>query len=351
MKISALSFPILIVIFLIAAVVIWVAGIRLSTSTDTIAEKFGLGGALGGLVLLSIVTNLPEIAIVISASLHNNFEMATGNLLGGIAVQTLVIVVLDVFGLGNKDTLTKRSTSLVLVLEATLVLVVLALVVIGHQMPASLVLYRVTPAGFLILISWLVGIKIISKTRKTLPEISEEKMDGENKDDNKKDDKKNKKNNTGKAILIFIICSIATLAAGVALEVTSNAIAKHIGMQGVIFGATILAAITSLPEISTGLEAVWLKDYEMAVSDILGGNAFLPVLFLLASICSPAGAGILPKAQKTDIYLAGLSMVLTAVYIAGLIIQPKKQYLRMGIDSIVILVVYILGIIGLVFVT
>ncbi len=43
-------------------------------------------------------------------------------------------------------------------------------------------------------------------------------------------------------------------------------------------------------------------------------------------------------------------MILTAVYIAGLIIQPKKQYLRIGIDSIVILVVYILGIIGLMFV-
>lgn len=350
MKIPALSFPILIVIFLIAAVVIWVAGTRLSKSTDTIAEKFGLGEALGGLVLLAIVTNLPEIAIVISASQHNNFEMATGNLLGGIAVQTLVIVVLDIFGLGNQDTLTKRSTSLVLVLEATLVLIVLALVVIGHQLPASLVFYRVTPAGFLILISWVIGIKIISKTRKTLPEISEEKIDGENKDDNKKDDKENKKNNTGKAILIFIICSIATLAAGVALEVTSDAIAKHIGMQGVIFGATILAAITSLPEISTGLAAIWMKDYQMAISDILGGNAFLPVLFLLASISSPTGAAALPKAQKTDIYLAGLSMVLTGVYIAGLIIQPKKQYLRMGIDSIVILVVYILGIIGLVFV-
>src|SRR4051812_31513192 len=118
MNMTSLSFPVQIVIFVIAGIVIWVAGINLSKSTDTLSGKFGLGQALGGLILLAIVTNLPEIAIVVSASLRGDFELATGNLLGGIAVQTVVIVVLDFFGLGSRDTLTGRSTSLVLVLEA-----------------------------------------------------------------------------------------------------------------------------------------------------------------------------------------------------------------------------------------
>src|SRR5215210_800937 len=344
MDLSSLPFPVQIAIFLVAGVVIWIAGIRLSASTDTISEKFGWGEALGGLILLAIVTNLPEIAIVVTASMHNNFELATGNLLGGIAVQTLVIVVLDAFGLGNQDTLTNRSTSLVLVLEAVLVLAVLSLVVIGHQLPASLALFRITPASFLIFLCWVVGISVISKTRKRLPDISQEKKKLQK---NKKADDKDK--SIGKAIFIFMTCAIATLAAGAALEGTSNAIAKQFHMEGVIFGATILAAITALPEISTGLAAVRMKDYEMAISDILGGNDFLPVLFLLASVLSSKRAAALPHAQKSDIYLAGLAMVLTAVYIAGLIIQPKKQYLRMGVDSIVILMLYILGIIGLVY--
>jgi cation:H+ antiporter len=345
MDIASFSFPVMLLIFAVAGFVIWFAGIKLSYATDSLSEKFGLGEALGGLLLLAIVTNLPEIAIVVSASIDNNVELAIGNILGGIAIQTVVIVILDVFGCGKENSITSQSSSLVLVLEGVMVLAILSLVVVGHEMPPSVSFLRVTPAALLIFILWVAGTSIISKTKNKLPDIAKNKKPKTAA--NKQSEKQ--KSSTTKSVIIFVVCALATLASGVVLEITSNAIATQIGMNGVVFGATILAAVTALPEISTGFAAVWIGDYEMALSDIFGGNAFLPVLFLLASVCSPTGHKALPKAHKSDIYLTALGMLLTTIYMVGIIVQPKKQVLNMGLDSLVVLIVYILGIIGLFF--
>ena len=116
-------------------------------------------------------------------------------------------------------------------------------------------------------------------------------------------------------------------------------------MEGVLFGATILAAATSLPEVSTGLASIRLKAYSLAVSDIFGGNAFLPVLLALATLVS--GKAVLPSAQKSDLYLTSLGILLTVIYQCGFLFRPKRQIVRMGIDSFVVLVVYLMGIGGL----
>jgi cation:H+ antiporter len=92
------SLSALALVFALAVGAAWAAGIRLSDTTDVLLERFGLGQALGGLILLAVVTNLPEIAITASASLNGELGVAVGNILGGIAIQTAVLVLVDVFG-------------------------------------------------------------------------------------------------------------------------------------------------------------------------------------------------------------------------------------------------------------
>ncbi|MCE5289420.1 MAG: sodium:calcium antiporter [Nocardiaceae bacterium] len=348
---SALSLPILLLIFVVAGAVIWIAGISLSSQTDVLSTRLHFGAALGGLILLAVATNLPEIAIVVSASVQGHVGVAVGNILGGIAIQTVVLVILDAVGVRGDHPLTYRAASLVLVLESLLVVVVLAVVVAGTQLPGDLIALRLTPGPVLITILWFAGLFLVSKARRSLPwHESGQAPDGQqpprgHKRQHVEQQARARGISTRKSALIFTAAAAATLAAGVALEVSGNAIADHIGLSGVLFGATVLAAATSLPEVSTGLASVKHGDYQLAVSDVFGGNAFLPVLFLAATLLS--GKSVLAQAHATDIYLTSLGMLLTLVYAAGLLFRPSRRFARIGVDSLVVLVLYSVGLAGL----
>jgi cation:H+ antiporter len=343
-----LPLPILSLVFLAAGAVVWIAGVYVSKTTDVLSSRFKLGEALGGAILLAIVTNLPEIAITISGALRNQIGIATGNILGGIAIQTVVLVVLDFLGTGKKMPLIGHAASLDLVLEAVLVVVMLALVVMGHQLPDKLVWHGITPDTVVICVAWIAGLYLIGKARGNLPwESGGDAPGGQPRrtERQKKEKAEGQKASTAWTATIFMIAAVATLAAGVVLQQTSETMAKQLGLSGVVFGATILAAITALPEVSTGFAAVKLGDYKLAISDIFGGNAFLPVIFLAATLVS--GKALLPQATKADMYLTALGMLLTAVYIYGLVFRPRRQMARMGVDSFVVLIVYVVGVAGL----
>ena len=121
----------LVAVFAGSAAAIRVAGVQLSRQTDVLSTRLHLGAALGGLIPLALATNLPEIAIVASAAVSGSVGVAVGNILGGIAIQLVVLVVLVVLG---------------------------ALDVLGTQLPAVLVAARLTPAPVLIAGLWVTGL-------------------------------------------------------------------------------------------------------------------------------------------------------------------------------------------------
>jgi cation:H+ antiporter len=347
-----LATPWLAGIFLGASIAVWLAGVQLSNATDVLSERLGLGQALGGVILLAIATNLPEIAITASAAVAGDMGLAVGNILGGIAIQTVVLVILDAWGARDGPPLSYRSASLALVLEAALVIAVLIIAIMATQLPASLMVARLTPGAVGIAVLWMGGIWLLGRAANGLPwrdaEVGAQHVQVKPKGHSKTARESGEaapKVSTARATLVFAAAAAVTLVAGVLLEQSGSGIAGRVGLSGVLFGATVLAAATALPEVSTGLASMRLKDYQLAVSDIFGGNAFLPVLFLVASLLS--GRAVLPDAGKSDIYLAALGVLLTTVYAAGLIFRPRRKLLGMGLDSLAVLVLYLVGVAGL----
>jgi cation:H+ antiporter len=323
------SITLWVLLFALATYAIWRAGSVLVDATDAIDDRWNLGAALGGAILLAVATNLPEIAIVFSAASKGNTDVIVGNLLGGVAIQTTLLALFDC-RLQGQLPLTQRASSLVLVLEGLLVVAVLYICIMGTQLPATLIFEGITPGPFLITLIWLAGLWLIgwvNRNRATAPEgaVPTGKPTG----------------SLAKVYWVFVMASLVTLVAGVILEWSGEKIAAQLHIDGVLFGATVLAAATSLPEISTGLRAVRKGDYQLAVSDIFGGNLFLPVLFLPATLIS--GRAILPLAQKSDIYIAALAGFLTCLYLIGLLVRPEKKLFRLGLDSLAVLLFYVVG--------
>jgi cation:H+ antiporter len=204
--------------------------------------------------------------------------------------------------------------------------------------------FRSSPIEWIIFGIWLGSIYFISRIGKA--DAAREKAQEEI--HHARHPSKRFQGGTTKAILELLIGAVIILFAGWLLEASGEIVANRFNINGVIFGGTILALCTALPEISTGIASAQIRDYNMAVSDIFGGNAFLPTLFLFASLIG--GDAILPTLKPSDLYLTTLGIILTSIYMVGMLIPTHKQIFRMGIDSFVVLWIYLLGIVGLLFI-
>lgn len=333
----------IIAIFAASGGIIWWAGNVLAYSTDAIDSHVGWGEGMGGAVFLAIATNLPEVAIIVGCAYTHTMALAVGNILGGIAIQTVVLVILDGPALRRNIPLMSTVRSLTIVLQGMVLVGILMFCILGALMPRNLIVFRVTPAEIAIVIAWLAGLWLVQQNEdrvewraghEALAEATHmvESSGG----------------SLSKALRYFAIAAGATLLCGIALELASSELAARMHWQGVIFGATALAAVTALPEVTTGLSAIKAGKFELAISDIIGGNAFLPVLFLLGTLLS--GEALLPDAQGPDLYLTALGALLTVVYCAGAVLRSKRLVFGAGIDSLIVFCLYVVGIAGLLFV-
>jgi cation:H+ antiporter len=134
------------------------------------------------------------------------------------------------------------------------------------------------------------------------------------------------------------VASLVTLFAGVMLEQTGNELAGHLGMNGVVFGATILAAVTALPEVSSGIAAVRLGQVGLAMSDIYGGNAMQLTFFPLADFL--ADSPVLPTASPESLWLGGTGAVVTGIMAWGLLTRSETKLFGFGRDSLLVLATY-----------
>jgi cation:H+ antiporter len=332
--------------FAVFAAITWAAGIWLTRTTDAIDAKYKLGSAFGGLLILGITTSLPEISVAVSAALQHHYGIIIGTLVGGIAMQTVVISLLDA-RMKERVGLTFDAASLTLVVEATLVILVTVAAILAIRTPVVIPHTAISLTSLLIFGLWLGGLWLVYRIRQGLPwraEAMEAKPGREHHERRQAVNHPSLKKASNRRVFgILALASLATLIAGVGLQSTGNTLAGDWGIGSGLFAATFIAFAGALPNISTGFASIDIGDYKLAMSDIFGGNAFMPALFIVCDIV--AGQPVLKHATSSDIWFAAIGVLVTCIYIIGLIVRPRRVFLRMGIDSILGLCLYITGLI------
>ena len=249
----------------------------------------------------------------------------------------------------GEQPLTFLVGSLVPVVEGLAVVFVVGEVLLGALLPASYAIGPASPASIAIVATWLGLLWVLNHVQRrprwelVMPGAQPGRPDRSVREP--KHPKQHAHRPTLIVAAMFAAGCVVTLIGGVVLERGGDVLAGRAGINGVIFGATVLALATALPEISSGIAAVRVGDHQLATGDIFGGNAFQVCLFLVADLI--AGRPVLPTAGIQNSWLGGLGIVLTVIYVIGVVVRPSRCLLRLGVDSILVVIVFALGVVGL----
>lgn len=326
-------------VFIAAAIGIWLAGTRLAIYADAIAARKRIGQAFMGLIFVAAATSLPELVTTLYGAHVGEAQLVLGNMFGGITMQTAILAVVDLFIVSYA--LTSYPSGPTSALEATLLIALLAMLLGLHAvgefaLPFGVglgtVILGFAYIGIVMMLrhydgvqSWIPVESIDAALPRKIDEASSvEGIDGKG---------------TAGLIVGFALMGAAILMCGLALIATSAAIAEQTGLGSSFIGMTLLATATSLPEVSTTISAVRIGAYSMAISNIFGSNLLMVVMVLPADLAYH-GAPILGAMDKGTAFAIISGILVTAIYLAGLIIRSRRTFLRMGIDSALVLLIY-----------
>lgn len=329
-------------IFAVAAAAVWAAGTRMARYADIIGEKTGIGHAAIGLLLLGGVTSLPEAAVAASAAWSGATALAVNNVLGGVAMQVAILALAD-FAIGRRA-LTSVVPNPITMLQGALNVVLLAIVGAGI-LAGDFVVFGAGVWSWGVLAFYLVSIRLLAVTRDThpwsatpMPEQAGPRLSSSSADDG--EDQATPFRDT---LIFTAVASAVILVAGFLLAQTGEAIAQQTGIGSSFVGAVLVAISTSLPEVSTVLAAARLGLFTMAISDIFGTNLFDIALIWLVDVMSP-GEAVLSTVGRFSSFAVLLAIAVTALFVVGLAERRDRTVLRLGIDSIAVVAVYIGGV-------
>ncbi len=86
--------------------------------------------------------------------------------------------------------------------------------------------------------------------------------------------------------------------------------------------------------------AVRLRSYTMAISNIFGSNLIMIILLLPADLLYTEGL-VLAEADSIASFAIITGIIVTIIYVIGLVIRSRRTVFGVGVDSLLVLAIYI----------
>jgi cation:H+ antiporter len=329
--------------FVATAIVVVLAGTRLSVFGDALGDRTGLGSGLVGLIFLAAVTSLPELVVSLTSVIQCNdpqqgADLATGNMLGSNVFNLLILSLMALlfprkFDPGRMDDPHTDSTIYGLVMLGIFAMAFLASGVSEFLIPGL----RCSWATLLLPITY--GF-ILKREHRQQSETEKE--------DHLPSEQKLAQIPAPNFYSILGILCLLIIGGGIILSFLGSRMALPpeqggFGLEASLIGTVFLAISTSLPELVISIASVRMGFLDMAVGNVLGSNMFNLLIVFAADTAMRKGT-LLSHASSRHWTSVGLIFLLTLF--AGLLLRVRNRRAATTIATVMI-AAYVAAMLGL----
>jgi len=316
------------VTFFLSAALIVFAAMLLAKYGDVIAVRTRLGGMFIGVLLLAGVTSLPEVLTTISSLYQGVPDLAAGNLLGSNLFNMFLLAVLDLL---HRKERVLRKAALKHALTGSLTVFLIGLVVFFMLADIKLQIGWVGLDSVIIMLVYIVGIRLIQTNQshgisaalqqEDIPEGTPALWKG---------------------LLGFSLAAIGLVIVTPWMVQSSAEIAEITGLGMTFVGTTLVAIVTSLPELVTTIAAVKLGADDMAIGNLFGSNLFNMFALGLTDVFYLQGR-FLGVIDPAFLLVGMLGLLMTGLGLIGNLARLEKRIWFIELDALALMMLYFVG--------
>ncbi len=330
-----MSLGLVVTLYLGLAIITVFATTRASHFVNELDKKTKISGALIGGVMLATVTSLPEfITSITSTIVLDEPGLAFGNVFGSNMFNLLILAVVDLIFIKhlffNKTKTGVKTNSLIIMMYVIFLLPMLLSRIsnLGYGTFDIRIGIAFSVISLLIILVYILSLKSMNN------ELPQEKLGTSNL-------------SMKKILISFAVWAFVVVIASYYVTVITNDLSIKLNLSASFSGAIFLGVATSLPELTAVIYLFRVKNYDVALGNILGSNIFNMMIISVVDFINVRnhiyqGVADDPGLSKNLSLLLILGLINSIMLLVALKRKPQMHKLLYALPSIAIIIAYII---------